>query len=339
LVLETETKTPPLSSITIGNGECFASAQQIFGQEMAESFWQISRRNFDRAKQGLAQLNVTASPGNVYWFAANDREKVLLEKSIASGEMSLEEGAVKNQQGARSFALVAKSPCLQFSHELFASSAQDQLAADGISIQKISSLNSVGKKGALRYVLQYADASGTKEIESSLVLFFDDILIASLFPSCADKIIPVTLSSFLFAKKKDLPLRGAIFNNGADFAYNDPQGWCLGSYRNLFEDKAVGVKNQADPVTLKGVKSFFSSMDWIDPLAEPLEQRLSIESISCDGLPVVGALADLPGIYVGGGFSARSANFLFEVVAKLASGILGREGFSDLTLFSTKRFI
>ena len=129
----------------------------------------------------------------------------------------------------------------------------------------------------------------------------------------------------------------AVFNSGADFVYFDKGRLTAGSYRNLYEDKAVGRLRSADPLTQRSVTKLLEELGWIKS-DESCETHLSYEAVTCDGLPLVGTLSDLPGIYVVGGFAARSGNYLFEVAESLISSILSGSS-SNLELFSTRRFI
>lgn len=199
---------------------------------------------------------------------------------------------------------------------------------------RVRRLKSLRSEGALKTMLQ-VDVETT---EASIVVIVDDVAAVTLVSSLRDKIIPVTLSSFNFvpSSSHECPVR--LFNKGIDYAIAEPGSLRLGSYRNLFEDRAAGIHTVPDEVTLKGVTKFFTDQKWITD-SKPRAGHVSIESITCDGLPVVGALAEFPGVYVAGGFAARTPNFIFEVCHVLAGGILGRRDFAPLSLFSTKRFI
>jgi glycine/D-amino acid oxidase-like deaminating enzyme len=164
------------------------------------------------------------------------------------------------------------------------------------------------------------------------------LIAPALLPSFSDKWLQVTLSTFVYQRPKPQPFSLALFHGGADFAIEDGDHLRLGSFRNLYLDKAVGVLDAPDPMTLQGVSRFFGELGWISPGAVPSVQ-LSVETLTCDGIPLAGALPDYPGVYLVTGFAGRGANFLFAVASQLASGILGRSGFEGLGLFSTKRFV
>jgi hypothetical protein len=100
----------------------------------------------------------------------------------------------------------------------------------------------------------------------------------------------------------------------------------------------VGFHDKPDPATLSGILRYFGDLGWIRP-DDPTRVSLSIATLSCDGLGVVGALPDLPGVYLVGGFAARTQNFIFEVAHRLALGVVRGQGYSGLECFSTKRFI
>ncbi len=178
----------------------------------------------------------------------------------------------------------------------------------------------------------------SEEYEPKIIILVDDYLATKNFTYLADKCIPVTLP--LYAQK----LKGAsnpeleLFNAGADFTYTGESLRYFGSFRNLFQDKAVGLKVGSDPVSEKNIRSFFSASGQLDNDEELLCFSL-LESISCDGLPIVGNLPQLPNVHVCIGFAGKPQNFIFEVAKRMAKGILSHGQTDGLEAFSTKRFI
>lgn len=150
------------------------------------------------------------------------------------------------------------------------------------------------------------------------------------FASLSDKLIPVTLT-YLETKTASVQWKQTSYHSGADYRIDSPKGACFGSYRNLFEDRAVGFL-AADSVTVQGLKGFF-------PDAALAQVRVGYETLSCDGLPVVGALSETPTAFVVDGFAGRPENYLFAIADMLAEGISGLGSFDPLALFSTKRFV
>ena len=196
----------------------------------------------------------------------------------------------------------------------------------------------ITKEGPLRFATELQVDGETIRVMSDVVILLSDRLAIELLPNIRDKLVPVTLSSFMFPKATREPIGYSVFNNGIDFAIGAGDFLRLGSYRNLFEDRAVGFHAAADEITRKSILSFFSGLKWIAADATS-ETNLSIESISCDGLPIVGPLPDLPGVYAVGGFSARPLNFAFAVAESLAGKLSGKPGGLSLDRFSTKRFV
>ncbi len=184
--------------------------------------------------------------------------------------------------------------------------------------------------------------SGGEELSASIVVVISESIPADLFPSLKDKVIPVTLSSFSFSAIH-YPINSAktvffVFNAGIDFAIRQEKKVILGSFRNLFEDKAVGIHKQADPRTLEGVRKYFGTLGWVDA-GEKASPYLDVESITCDGLPLVGSLSENPGVYIVAGFAGRRQNFIFEIARLLSQAIAGKSSFDLLSVFSTKRFL
>lgn len=169
-----------------------------------------------------------------------------------------------------------------------------------------------------------------------IIVFLSDFAAHEKFNFLWDKLIPVTLSTFGYPIQQCPEFSMSIHNQGADFAIRFNKQIHLGSYRNLYEDKGVGLKETADPVTLKNCAKYFGDMKWVDPGKKP-ETTLAIEGLSCDGLPLVGTLPEAPGVYIVGGFSARTSNFIFEIAHILSSSILSDGKTPSLDPFSLKR--
>ena len=98
------------------------------------------------------------------------------------------------------------------------------------------------------------------------------------------------------------------------------------------------MKTSANPKTLNGVTKFFGEKGWIEGNT-PLNSYLSLETLTCDGLALVGTIPDRPNVYFIGGFSARTANFIFEGADQVAESVLGSGSLEGLSYFSMKRFV
>lgn len=171
-----------------------------------------------------------------------------------------------------------------------------------------------------------------------IMVFLTDLTVSQQFHFLWDKIVPMTLSSFKFSVTKNTPEYAlTLFNAGADFGIRFQDDFLAGSFRNLFEDRAVGAHLVADPLTQSNTTRFFAKRGWIDPAENPYVS-LSIESISCDGLPLIGSLPDMPGVHVAGAFSGRAGNFIFDIAPRVAEAILTNGAAKGLEAFSLKRF-
>ena len=184
-----------------------------------------------------------------------------------------------------------------------------------------------------------ASFKGAGEIKAHVTVLVGELPAPKYLTWLHDKWIPVTLSSFAFPSSIKSDVLGTFFNGGADFAFYEASGDLrLGSYRNLFNDKAVGVHEKTDPATLAGVTKFFGDKGWISS-TKPTSEGLQVEALPCDGLPVVGAIPEAPNVHVLGGFNGRWQNFLFETARGLADSVVNGRPLDELFLFSTKRFV
>jgi hypothetical protein len=190
-------------------------------------------------------------------------------------------------------------------------------------------------QGEISYVDKVTSIS---EANADCVVILSEIILSRFFPRFSTILIPVTLFSFLFPLLKNTSAKSSFFNGGIDFAFRLEKFLHIGSFRNLFEDKAVGVLDQIDTKSLEGITQFFARKKWIDSQNQKVQLR-SFEAISCDGLGAVGSLSEAPHTFVVGGFAARTDNFIFAIAKNLAEGVLLGKKDSNLALFSTKRFV
>lgn len=293
-------------AVHLGNGECRENARRIFGEAIAGALWEVSAASYARAKvAGLTESRCA-------WLAATPRERDLLRLSGGTWH----EGEPWLRQGKRTFlgAMTEPSLCLT--------------PAEG-NRGTVAAIHAIEPAGSLRYRVRHAGGA----VEGSVVVVVSDALARDLLPWLHDKLLPVTLTS-VNCPPRPLPFAAALFGLGADFAVSSPGRLRLGSYRNLYEDKAYGAHEQPDAATVGGVERFFGELGWY----ASGRADTAVESLGCDGLPLVGAMPDMPGVYVVAGFAARTQNFIFEVADRLAAGILEGSGFSGLDCFSTKRF-
>jgi hypothetical protein len=321
-------------SIHLGNGESYQRARLAMGEDLARHLWDFSRRNYGRAQDCLAEMKVHFKQQRLLRFAGNSKEQSLLEKSSGEGEgyRWLREGAALTQ-GKQRFLGCLSGPAISFASEAFIQNVETNCA-----VTLVDDITSVSQKNPFDLEVNYLSEGRPYQCPASIVVIVSERLAPLLGTFYHDKIIPVTLSSFLYHRKAGPDFSLALFNGGVDFASSEKDRLRLGSFRNLFEDRAVGVHLEPDPITAKGVKEFFGELGWIDPLETPVAQ-LIVEAISCDGLPVVGPVPEMPHVFVLGGFNGRSANFLFEMAEQLAEGILANRSFEGLAKFSSKRFV
>jgi hypothetical protein len=310
--------------IHIGNGEIVENAYRIFGESLASDVWQLSQSSFERVAQDFP---ATLTPTELVWFGRTPRETTIIENSAERIAGSLVDKS-RLVHGSETFAIGLVEPAYLF----------DARHLPWAGLEECRSITSLSPRHNMAYTLQYVDRTGTSQsLKASMVVLVSEAIAASLFSGLRDKFIPVTLSAFRFAPTQRLPAGYSLFQLGADFAVEFGDSIRLGSFRNLFEDRAAGVLERTDLVTEKNVRRFFSGLEWVAP-ASPATGELSVEALSCDGLPVVGELAEAPGVYVAGGFGGRAGNFIFAVADRLSAG-LSTGNYTGLDRISTKRFL
>ena len=252
LVLDALASTPaPPSIIHIGNGEYFANARRVFGVAVAEKIWDLSLpENFHRAKELLEKLgSLSPGEGKLQWFAAEGRERTLQEETaslLPATDRSLS---------------TLEEPHLRLDSDELSRSLLQVLERSGIKTDPIESLLSINKKAGLEVELAYRCTGKTCQNQASALIIATDEIPNAVLPWLSDKRIPITLSSFSFPAKVDFGHLGALFNRGADFAIPNGQRLRLGSFRNLYQDKAVGWLPDADRVTFwENAREFFAKL-------------------------------------------------------------------------------
>lgn len=294
--------TPETVPLFIGNGETAESARKIFGADLQTRLWEISERNWEVATSALRALGV---PTSAHGLIRADGSR---EKGMRFSAVALERALGKSL-----------SPRGRFRRLL-----------------------SLTAHGNLDFGARLETDSGPMDLRSPLLVLASEYFALDSIAWLADKRIPVTLSSF-HVDQADIHLPGEgegsvrFFNAGAEFAVVGEGGWRFASLRNLWSDRGVGVNDTIDPVTETNVRAYFSRAGWF-PADIPMRAELSVESVTCDGLPIIGPWPGQTGVVFALGWSARSANYLFAVAELLADALLGHK-VDDLDRFSTRRLV
>src|SRR5262249_31657361 len=155
--------------------------------------------------------------GLVRWYAAASRERALQEESAQlQPGYRLEVADVPKALGVLQVAAPRWSPM-----ELCAR-LQESLAKSGVTLEAPTRWLSLSKgEQPLETVVRYECGGRICVVEASVVVVAHDSPPPGLLTWLDDKIVPVTLSSFLFREGR-LPVGDlAWFNGGADFALQE----------------------------------------------------------------------------------------------------------------------
>ena len=325
--------------VHIGNGETFERTRLAMGDTLAKKLWDLSSESFKKLKALTTRLNMPLIEGKVLWYAQDEASRKLLEATIRHNPVAESlKGPEWLRQGQRKFEAVVSESAMQFSPAKLSQVLGVKFVEQEVHTERIEKLERIESHQGMEYRVHYKAGGKPHHLNVNLVALISDRISTALFPSMREKWIPVSLSSFTFKSKTHKEFIAALFNGGADFAVRSGGQLRLGSYRNLFEDKSVGIKSEADPATLAGVSDFFGNLDWIYREA-PIGTYLSVDSISCDGLPIVGPVGEFPGVHLMAGFSARPQHYLFEVAEQWARAVAKGEPAAKLEFLSTKRWV
>lgn len=292
---------PPFAGpepVYLGNGETREKAGLIFGEPLAEKLWTVSTANFAAARRLLSALGV------------------------AFHEHGLQRPGTP----------AATEPGFSFSpQDLSTVLLRGQTVAG--RFQRVLSLNAEGLETKVR--LQ--TARGPVELSAPMAVVATESFEQSAVAWLADKRIPCTLTSLLAKPTPKFSASVGLFNGGADFAVNDGSLLRLGSWRNLYADHGVGLHAQEDARSRHGLTQFFSGLGWLDPSLS-LPATLRVESLSCDGIPLVGTVPGLAGVVFAVSFAGRGPCFIFEVADRVAHTMVGKPT-ALLDVFSPRRLL
>lgn len=176
------------------------------------------------------------------------------------------------------------------------------------------------------------------ELRFSFAVALEARFLLTLDREMKEVLIPVTLSVFEEAKAPEVEPGFYLFHQGADFALN-ADTLQFGSYRNLYEDKAVGFHTAYDPVSHRFGREFFRQLGWVKGEVTHPKFRQRYYTLSCDGLPVIGTLRGSEGVFTAAGFASRPQNYLFAVIDQLLQEVSSPQATRFPVGFSSKRFV
>jgi glycine/D-amino acid oxidase-like deaminating enzyme len=285
-------------AIYLGNGETRAKAGLIFGEPLAEKLWEISAASFEAARRLLHEQGVAIHDHGLFRAGSPDTN----EAGFSFSPSDLSTALLRGKTVAGRF-------------------------------QRLVSMHSEGLETKLRLKTD----QGERDLTAAMVVVATESFEQNAIPWLADKRIPCTLTSLLANPTNRFTASAGIFNGGADFAVNDGRTLRLGSWRNLYADRGVGLHSQEDARTREGITRFFEGQGWLEDPAS-LPATLRIESLSCDGIPLVGTVPGLAGAVFAVSFAARGACFLFEVANQVARSMVGKPS-ERLDVFSPRRLL
>ena len=297
---------PDISAVYVGNGELRTRAELSFGKEIISQLWDVSRANFQRAEDFFKSSLLPHRLDSALWFGPDSKP-------------------------------VENSPALLFQQSALTSWLEADVLRRGGQIETIDDISALNRASTFEYEVKGHRGGSEKAMRATSLFISTESFPRSLVRGLESIWLPITLNRFTFKSPKSL---GAVslFHGGIDYCWQkDPGTATVGSYRNLFEDRAFGMRRGwVDAVSENAVTSFFAKQGWIADGA--LYKASFIESLSCDGLPLAGQLSAYPGVFLLSGFAARTANFFFELSHCLAAAFTGQATPPILGLLSPKRF-
>ena len=313
-----------------GNGECFEKGGLVYGPELRDLYWSLSKETHECLASWLKKLGAEFSRSQLWWLGKSEDEIQQLKKSETQTSRFLSAPdtlAELPYQGA------LEEDCLRFNRASVQEAALEKLKEyerfrflPGCSLPSIATTDKMGVEIKVKQeVLQFDFA-------------FWLCPQAPDFETLKDTYIPVTLNSFRYPQGGTIPDAEAfIFHLGADYCLKELGGLRVGSFRSLFSDGSVGLKQEVDAVSQSHLEKFFTSMNWID--SESSQVFANLTAVTCDGLPIVGPISGAPNVVFVGGFAARESNLIYAILDRVSKGVREDGKYEGLEPFSPRRFL
>jgi hypothetical protein len=193
---------------------------------------------------------------------------------------------------------------------------------------RTASLVAVRSKGSFRYELELRTEKGPERLETAALVVADEILPPTLFPSLETTWLLPACTELVGTATPAAPEGLVLEHGGVDYAYRWPTGGDgnlrVGSFRGLQDDEAIRRPVAPSRRGTEALRAHYGERArWLD-VARPVAARVYEAALPCDGLPIVGPLAEAPGVFVVGAFAARERNFRAAAVKSVLEGLVGR---------------
>ncbi len=176
------------------------------------------------------------------------------------------------------------------------------------------------------------------EVRADVAIVCTNALAGRLLPFMADKVDPVRGQMLATAPAPRLFSCPVYADHGYDYWRQDEHGRiALGGWRNLDPATEVGDAEVLHPLIQERMTAFLHRFPALRDV--PVTHRWSgTMGFSRDGLPLVGPVPGMSGVYTGAGFTGHGFGFAWKSGQALADLVMhGESAWADL--FSPRRFV
>lgn len=316
--------------VLTGTAYYYHDAIRTYGADLARDVWHLSLNNRDIAR-GLSQEFGTPwyETGSIL-LALNDTEAEDIERSA---EAMLEDGIqVKfsyKDPLKRGFAAALTQPNDAGIHPV--KFAQALAATCGAPVYEQSEVFAIEPTGE-----GFEVRSRRLTVRCRAVALCTNAYAPLLHPYFMDKVAP-TRGQILCTEPLGTQILGQLCY--ADYGYEYfrqlPDGrLLLGGWRHYFREAEVGYEDRTTPNVQAGLEGFMARY-FPEVVGARITHRWSgTMGFSADGIPLVGSLPDMPGVYFAVGFTGHGLGFGLATAEKLAAHILFGQ---DLAWLDAKR--
>lgn len=304
-----------------GTAQYYGEAIRTYGRELALDIWKFSQHNRDIARGLSEEFGTPWLQSGSLLLALNDTEAEDIERAAqAMREDGLEVKFTYKDPTRRGFTAALFQPGDAGIHPV--KFAQALAASCGSTILEQSEVFSIEPLEGGGVEMKSRRAT----VRCRSAALCTNAYAPLLHPYFIGKVVP-TRGQMLCTEPLDQAVLAQLCY--ADYGYEYfrqlPDGrLLLGGWRHHFREAEVGYEDRTTPDVQRGLEGFIARYFPEVARARITHRWAGTMGFSVDGIPLVGALPDMPDVYFAVGFTGHGMGFGLATAEKLATHILFR---------------
>jgi len=317
--------------VLTGTAYYYHEALERYGRELAREIWELTRHNRDIARGLSEEFGTPWEQRGSLLLALDDTEAEDLERAAdAMREDGIPAQFTHKDPTKRHFHAAIVQPEDAGIHPVMF--AQGLAASSGADLYEQSEVFAFEEMPGGGMEVR----SGTVTVRCRVVALCTNAYAPLMHPYFEGKVMP-TRGQILCTE----PLNVVLLNTlcYADYGYEYFRQLAdgrlvVGGWRHHFREIEVGYEDRTTPEVQDGLQGFLARYFPEAANARITHRWAGTMGFSADGIPLVGALPDLPAVYFAVGFTGHGLGFGLATAERLAAHILLG---SDLEWLDAKR--